>query len=314
MDWHITIGRYRVALLDSVKVRRSVEQLADTAEVVLPGMAFGSALDVESKLIRGDKVTVRLGYNDALVPEFEGWLQNISVNGGSITLQCEDDLFKFRVDVPDEELLSISAKQLCRHVIDAIGGGYSLDCDYDFDYDKFVIQRATGYDILKKIQEETLANIYLRDSTLHIHPAYTNIGQTVRYDFWQNVEKDDLTYKRADERKLEVHVESDSPDGKKIEAVAGSTGGDRFTMKVYGVSDIKSLQNLADEAYRQRVYNGYEGSIDGWLIPYIDAGWSVIIRDGDYPAREGKYFVTAVETTFSSGGGVRKIELGAKLK
>jgi prophage tail gpP-like protein len=158
MDWHITVGKYRLALLDTVNIRRSVEQLADTAEIVLPGMAFGKTLDVESRISRGDSVVIQLGYDGDLTTEFVGFLQNISINGGSITLQCEDDIFKFRVGIPDRELVNISLKQLVQHVADAVGG-YKVDCDYDFKYDKFVIHKATGFDVLKKVQEETLANI-----------------------------------------------------------------------------------------------------------------------------------------------------------
>lgn len=313
MNWHITVGKYRLALLDSVNIRRSVEQLADTTEIVLPGMAFGKALDVEDKISRGDKVAIQLGYDNKLVTEFTGYLQNISVNGGNITLKCEDELFNFRVSVPDKELLNVSLKQLVQHIVDSIGTGYTVDCDYDFKYDKFVIQNATGFDVLTKVQEETMANIYLKDNTLHIHPAYTNIGETVVYDFAKNIETDDLTYMRSDERRYEVHVEGITKEGGRVEVTVGTTGGDRREVKVYGVTDPDTLKKRGEEELKRLTYDGYEGSITGWLLPYIDAGWSVVIRDKDYPERQGKYFVVAVETDFSNTGGIRKVELGAKL-
>lgn len=313
MDWDITIGKYSLQMLDAVKIRRSVEQLADTAEIVLPGLRFGKALEVEDRIARGDRVMIRLGYDGTLEAEFAGYLQNISINGGNITLECEDELFNFRVSIPDRELVNVSLRQLVRHVADAVGGGYSVDCDYDFKYDKFVIQNATGFDVLNKVQEETLANIYLKEQTLHIHPAYTGVGQTVAYDFAANIETDDLTWMRADERRYEVHVEGIAKDGKRVEATVGTTGGDRRSVKVYGVTDPETLKRRGGEELKRLVYNGYEGSITGWLKPYVDAGWSAEIRDEDYPERKGKYFVSAVETEFSNAGGVRKIELGAKL-
>ena len=61
-------------------------------------------------------------------------------------------------------------------------------------------------------------------------------------------------------------------------------------------------------------YDGYEGNITAWLIPYVEPTWSAKIQDKDYEYKTGTYYVTAVTTTLSGdGGGVRKVELGRKL-
>lgn len=78
MTYDIRIGAYKLGMLDQVEVHKSVELLADTATVTLPAAEYNRALDVESKLKRGDKVTIRLGYKETgLVTEFAGWLQRI---------------------------------------------------------------------------------------------------------------------------------------------------------------------------------------------------------------------------------------------
>ena len=97
MGYDIMVGRYKVGMLDSVEIHKSVELLADTAEITLPGAQYNAALEVEDKLKRGDAVSVRIGYVETgLVEEFKGWLQSVSTDGGSIRLMCEDDLFTFR--------------------------------------------------------------------------------------------------------------------------------------------------------------------------------------------------------------------------
>ena len=97
MVYDITVGGYKVGMLDSVEIHKSVELLADTAVVKLPGAQYNTALDVEERLKRGDAVSVKIGYNETgLVEEFRGWLQSVSTDGGSIGLTCEDDLFTFR--------------------------------------------------------------------------------------------------------------------------------------------------------------------------------------------------------------------------
>ena len=61
MTYDIQIGGYQLKMVDKVVVRRSVEQLSDTAEITLPASVFNQALQVESKIKRGDKVLIRLG-------------------------------------------------------------------------------------------------------------------------------------------------------------------------------------------------------------------------------------------------------------
>mgnify|MGYP006988932437 CR=1 FL=1 len=52
MSHNITIGSYRLMLLESVRIMHSVEALSDTAEVVLPGTVMNVAIEVEDKIHR----------------------------------------------------------------------------------------------------------------------------------------------------------------------------------------------------------------------------------------------------------------------
>ncbi|KAF0190323.1 MAG: Uncharacterized protein FD166_3823, partial [Bacteroidetes bacterium] len=49
ISWSVKIGQYRLTMIDSVEIIRSVEKLSDTAVVTLPGSCFNKALEVESK-------------------------------------------------------------------------------------------------------------------------------------------------------------------------------------------------------------------------------------------------------------------------
>lgn len=314
MAWEIYIGKFRLGLLDSVKIHRSVDLLADTAEVRLPATVLNKMLDIESLIRRGDQVRIVLGYDDVMTEEFSGFLQEITVNGGNITLNCEDALFLLRKPVGDIELKNTTLKSLLEHIVRETGIGASVNCSYEFNYEKFVISRASGYDILKKVQEETKANIYMKGSVLHVHPAYEELFGRVVYDFSQNVEKDNLTYKRADERKFEVEVEGMTKGGQSVKVLTGTTGGDRRSVKVYGVTDPVLLKKRGEEELKYLVYDGYEGDFTTWLLPYCDAGYSAELRDKEYPHKDGKYYVTAVTTEFSQNGGIRKVQLGRKLK
>jgi hypothetical protein len=312
INWHITIGNYKLLLLDSAEIHSSVDLLADTAIIKLPAMNLNKSLGVEAKIKIGDPVKIQAGYGDDLQPEFEGFVQRIATDDGSITLECEDGLYAFRKPVPDKAFKASSVKDVASYVASQVGG-YSVKCDYDFTYDKFVISRATGYDVLKKLQEESKANVYLKGTELHIHPAYVEKFGDASYDFARNIEKSDLTYKRADERKYEVEVEGIDKDGKRVSQVIGTPGGDKRSIKIYGVSDPATLKTRGEEELKRISYDGYEGSITCWLLPICRPGFTAKIKDQEYPEKDGSYYVVAVTTKISSAGGVRTIQLGRRI-
>ena len=313
ITWNITIGRgFKLLLLDSVTITRSVEQLADTAEIVLPGSVFNKAIEIEKQIRRGDPVTIEAGYDGNNVTEFSGYLEAIATDDGSIKLKCEDGIFNFRKKIADKEFTNPDVKDLLRYACSQIGG-YTFSCDYTFKYDKFVVRSSTGYDLLKKIQEECKANVYLKDNVLHVHPQYKELFGSAKYSFQVNIEKSDLEYKIAEDRPYEVTVEGKGKDGKVIRVTSGKKGGDSETIKRDGISDIASLTSLAEEVGKHKSYTGYSGSITGWLIPYCDAGYKVSLKDEDYEYKDGDYYVLEVVTKLSKSGGERSIKIGAKI-
>ena len=313
LGYDIRLGDFRLGMLDKVEIHRSVELLADTATIVLPGAEYNKALEVESLIKRGDPVSIIIGYEETgLREEFRGWIQRISTDDGSITIECEDDLYKFRKSIPNEELKQVTLETLLKKVISGIGESFRLDCTYSWTYEKFVINTATGYDVLKKVQEESGADIYLADDTLHVHAPAEAVGDDVYYDFAQNVEECDLTYRTAEDRKVQVVVKATMPDGTVKEIETGSTGGDKVEIRC-ATSDEASMRQRGLTEVKRLSFDGYEGNITTWLIPYCKPGDTAELRDEDYPEKDGRYFVQAVTTEFSRDGGKRTVELGFRL-
>lgn len=318
MSWHITIGAYKLMMLDSVEIHKSVDLLANTCTIKLPGSVYGKALKIEGgddgnpRIKRGDKVTVELGYVGRLKEEYEGYLLNILTDDGSITLNCENELFLLRKAIPNKEFAKATVKQIAQYAIDNAGVKLKLNCTLSIDYDKFVISNATAYDVLKKLKEETRANIFLTTSELHIHPPYILKTGDVKYSFQKNIESSDLKYVRAEDKVLQVVVENTGADGKKKTKEYGTTGGDKIVISGNGLSE-SSMQTLAKDKYLEQMYDGYEGSITAWMIPIVEPGYSARVEDDDYEFKNGTYYVTSVTTSFGSSGGVRKVQLGKRL-
>ena len=312
MVYDIQIGNdYKLGLLESVEIHKSVDLLADTAVIKVPGAVYNQALDIEDKVKVGDRVTIKLGYDNP-VTEFEGYLQRIDTDDGFLTFNCEDGIFLMRKPVPDKQFNKTTVKEIAEYCLSEIGMK-DLNCSCDVSYEKFVIKNANAYDVLKKIQDDTKANIYMKGTQLNIHPPYIEKGGDVYYDFAKNIESSDLKYRNKDDRRFEVTVEGVGLDGKKQTVNVGVTGGEKRTVIVSSPMSPDDLRKRGEAEMKYLTYDGYEGSITGWMIPFVEPTYSAHIHDREYEYKNGSYYVVSVTTVFSENGGSRKVALGIKL-
>jgi hypothetical protein len=319
LDWNIEFKnpsgkKYRLTLLYSVEIDSSVENLVDTAIITIPEAVLNKVLSIENKIPRGTEVVINLGYNGKLHPEFKGFVKEIKNNSSTLTIECEDSIFKFRKPVSDEVLKPTSVSQIAQRMIDQCDPAMVLSCDYDISYEKFVIHQANAFDVLKKLQEETKANIWIdsETNTLHIHAPFIEKSGTVKYNATQNVQSISLEYKRALDRKYEITVQSIGVDGQIKEIKSGSTGGESVTMKVGPMSEI-DMKKIGDAELSKRMADRFEGSIDTWLIPIIKPTATAMYDDHDYPDKKGGYYVPSVKISFSASGAVRTVNFGIKV-
>lgn len=315
MVYDIQIGDYRLGLLESVEIHKSVDLLADTAVIVVPGVVYNQSLDVEDKVKVGDPVTIQLGYDDNLVTEFEGYLKQIDTDDNNLTFNCEDGIFLTRKGIPPKVFTKCTISDVASYCMNHIG--FTLNCTFNTKghyYDQFVISpNDTVYNVLYKIQESSDANIYMIGHELNIHPKYIEKGGKVEYDFAVNIEKSDLKYRKKEDRPVQVTVSSVGSDGKKRSITIGQPGGDKDGIDVPYPMTEEAMRAHAENRLKNKSFDGYEGSITGWLIPFVEPTYSAHIIDKEYEFKNGSYYVVSVTTTFSENGGVRKVELGIKL-
>lgn len=305
---------YSLRTVDAVKIEESVDALADTAEITLPETVMNEVLNIGDNIKRGSEVKIKLGYDKFLVQEFVGYVQEITTRDSSLKIICEDALFLFRVGVKSEEMKMVTMEAIAQRVAKQIDPSFKVVCDYGISYEKFVIHQATGFDVLKKLAEETKANIYFNTDKkeLHIHPPYVEKGGEVTYSMQVNVESSSLEFKKKIDKKVEVIVESTDSKGKVQSFTAGTTGGDKVTLKVGSVATA-DLSKIANAELIRRSADGYEGSLTGWLVPVVKPTYSAKIIDEDYPDKTGKYYVLGVTTEFNASGGKRTVKLGVKV-
>ena len=145
------------------------------------------------------------------------------------------------------------------------------------------------------MQEESGADIYIQGDVLHVHAPGQIVGKDIFYDFAQNVQSCDLNYRRSEDRKVKVVVKAVLPDGKVKERHYGPTGGDKVEIKC-ATSDDESMKLRGEAEIKKFSFDGYDGTITTWMVPYIAPGDAAVLHDADYDYKDGRYFVRAVKT------------------
>jgi hypothetical protein len=130
------------------------------------------------------------------------------------------------------------------------------------------------------------------------------------FDTRVNIQSNELKWIDKGDKKVEIEVIYNKPDGTPKKEKFGSSGGEKVTKYINSSSEA-DMKLAAESEYNLWNYSGFEGNFTGWLIPVVRAGGSVSLRDVDKP--EGKYYVTGVEIEFGQSGAKRKMTLGRKL-
>ncbi|MFC5408004.1 hypothetical protein ACFPMF_01695 [Larkinella bovis] len=320
MDYEIEIGNVTLKGIESVTVESSVDALVDTCTITLPGMIRNKAYQIEDKIKRGDKVAVKLGYDGNLSTEFVGYLRAIYPNT-PMKLEFEDAIFLTRKDIKDKTFAKTNVVEILQYVVDELNKQLSPNQQFKvvtdmkgLQFDKFTILRANGFQVLDKLKQETGLAIYAKENELHCHLKYTEKTGSVTYDFTRNLEESsDLQYVKKEDTKVLVKVIGRTKKGANIEVEVGEKGGDVRTFQRPTISDKASLETIAKEELKHLSYDGYKGSVKGWLLPICATGYTAKVIDPDYKEREGSYYVNAVKTEFSASGGRRTVTLGVKV-
>lgn len=319
MDYNISIGETVLPLLTSVKITKDVTKLTDTATIICPAVSHGRPLAFAKNLKKWQHVTIDLGYDGKLRREFDGYVEKITKNDGQITVECADAIILFkRVDMPNGEMKSPRLKDVLSRVIDEVNGSgilgsrLSLNCQYDYGFDKFSFFNATAYDVIDKIQKEGMPNIYILNDVLHIVPTYTSSLGSAVYSMQKNIRKDGLSLKwrEEDDSPLRVEVKASGKDGKTVTASFGKDGGNSVKINFTSSMSQEDAGKIAENIYNQKAYTGYEGSFGAWLIPFCDAGYTVDLRDDSKALKPGRYWVTSVVVEMSNQGGSRQVGIG----
>ena len=316
LSFEISIGNYVFRRVSDVKIETSWKTLGDTAEIILPNLK--ALLDEKSEgggIKGGDQVTIKLGYNDQLNTEFEGFVRRVEPNV-PLKILCEDYLYLLKRQNLSMSWPSVSLKEVLQFIIKDTPITLSGRVP-DVKLTKFRLNQVNGATALDKIKKELGLFAFLRGKVLYVGFGYLEPeslnGNSVLFEYGKNLVETDLTYREAKDTLLRVKAVSILKDNKKLTVEFGDTGGEQRTLYFYNISDKATLEKRAREELNRIKRDGYEGKITAFGLPYVTHGDVVSYADPTYPERAGRYVVDEVAIASGQNGYRREIALGLKL-
>lgn len=313
----VEIGKYSCSL-STAEIRKSIYSLVDTCELYLPvnchliDMTDGTIVQCRNNVLNsGDKVVVRLGYDDDIHTTFEGFVVAIE-KSIPLKIYCEGYSFLLRDKVINKSFENVTMLRLLSEIIgyEERIQGYAVDVNLQ----NVFLHNVTSYKALQWIKDQLQCDVFFKGSTLYCLPSlkYLEENKPVKLRLgWNTIENDKL---QADERAKILKVVIVEHTKK------GNIQKSRYTDNKYDtLIEVRIRQGMPEwfiedlrEKIQQRMdYRGFKGEITTFLVPFIDKGDIVEIEDKRYPQRSGKYYVYGVKTTFGVNGGRQILNLGA---
>jgi hypothetical protein len=316
------IGKYKWKGCNNVSIKKSIHEYADTAIIKLPASVVMKtnaeyvSVQTHKQFKVGDNVKIRLGYNGKLNDEFVGFVKRVNFKmpceieceGYSWILRNRKNLKKSWSETTLKEVLEFLIKDTVIKLHPDIP---------DMPLKNIVLDNASGTEVIEHIKSllKGVLTCFFMDDTLYMGLAYMDLAKaSVKHKLgWNTIGEDDLKYREAADVKVKIEIEHRKTDGTQIVVSSGAEGGVVRREKVSTVTDAAKLEEIAKAKLLQESYDGYEGTFTTFLLPFVQPGYKDIVTDPRYNERQGNYFVESVETTFGTGGGRRKIQIGIKL-
>lgn len=313
----IKIGSVSFKSVNHVKIQRSVYSLAATAVIKVPVTAVlkqagkpATYIETARSIKVGDKVVIRLGYNNQMNTEFTGYVKRLNYTV-PLEIECEDEYYKTRDVNCVFSKKETSLKQCLNDVLPAVRIGYCTSLTLK----NFIINNKPGSWVLGLLKKEYGLSVFFdMEGKLYAGRPTDFTGDTVKYRLRYNVIRDmDLKYQKAEDIRLKVKAVCYSKDGAKIEGEIGEEGGEQKTLYYYDVKNAAELKELATLELKRYSYDGYRGKIETFLVPFAAPCMIAALDDPDYPERSGNYLIESVDVSFGTDGARRTVELGIKV-
>jgi hypothetical protein len=306
---HIIIGSLTFKWVNNLEVESAFELFTDTAMIKLPAHLKINKDELLNYINFGDKVIVKVGYNNNLTEIFSGYVTDIKPSL-PIEIACEDEMWKLKQETVTASGRNMTVGKLLKQYYASYTHKY-----LDVQLGTFYIDNLNKVKILEQLKSDFGLFSFFRDDTLYVGLQYDpDIAQKHTFVLDYNIADDSLEFKRKEQVKLKVKAVSNNKDGSKTEIELGDESGDQRTLNFYNLTKSQ-LQEHATRELERLKYDGWRGDFTAFGEPLVKHGDIVKLKklNDEKSEKSGEYWVDKVVYSFGVDGFRQKITLGPKV-
>lgn len=325
----ITIGKFRFSGVHDVRISSGLDSVTTMAYIKLPAIASivkrGQAVEdgviTSHQFKEGDEVTINLGYYGDLKTEFKGFVKQMDMNR-PLTVICEGYSWLLRRNKVNISKRSVSIKALLTEATKGLQG-IEIVCEADIQLNNIQVN-GTGADVINAIQSHTdhALTIFFKDGNkLWCGNLKTKVAQDgdvlntgkVEYRSGFNIfSANTLKRRNTSDDPVEVKYSKKESAGT---VLTGTSDAFKKAVRKHSkllnqVKQATALKLLADEKAYKENYEGFEGSVQTFLEPFVQPGYIAMLTDNMLELKARGYLVESVTTHFGISGARRSVELG----
>ena len=316
----ITIEGDKTWLFNAVadcNIVEDVSTLTDTCEIQLPKkIKWQEAVAKNGKppIKRGDKITIKLGYDGDLQTRFTGFIRSVDAKV-PITIKCEDGMFVLKSHkVKPKAFKNASLHEIVSYLLEGTSIQFQL-MDKDIKVGNWRLTKTHASEELQELKEKMMLSSYFRringESILYIGLAYPlDNRKKVKFMHGKNIIDENFEYRDKDDIRGRCEAQSFNAKNKKVTYEYGDKDGDLIKIRMDGLTE-NELKKYAIEAVERYKQSGFKGSFETFGQPEVSKCDMVEIHASD--GNSGVYLVKKLEIEFGTNGYRQKIELGQSL-
>jgi hypothetical protein len=294
-----------------------IATLTDTCEIKLPKkVQWEGSFQTNGKppVKRGDRITVKLGYDDDLQVRFTGYVRSVDAKI-PVTIKCEDGMFLLKTQkAKPKAFKNASLKDILNHLLEGTKIKYEL-IDKDLKVGSWRITKPTVAEELQELKEKQMLSSYFRrignESVLYVGLAYPGDNRKkIEIIYGKNLITEDFEYRDKSDIRARVEAQTFNAKHKKTTIEIGDKDGDVIKIRIDGISEAE-LKKYAQQALDRYKQSGFKGSFETFGQPEISKCDMIDITASD--GNSGVYLVKKIEISFGQSGYRQKPELGQPL-
>lgn len=320
MTADVKIGPFKMFKPTYLKWVRNVSSFTDSAVVKIPAICSLKKSGDQYERVQtglqfkeGMPAAFYAGYDGRNVQRFIGFVSRINF---TVPLEIELEGYSYQLRKKLNFNRSYKNTTVKKILTDLVQGTDILlsEAIPDIPLTKATFENCSGINVLEWLKEKCLLTVYFNGSTLYAGLMEIEPKKTVKFRLGWNVIKDtELKFNAVKEfAEVRINLQKRKKDGKKSAAFVGKKDGQVKLLKS-AIDDEATRAKIAEQARKDIINRGYEGSITAFAEPVFNPGDAVLIEDTKYPERTGRYFGLGVEGEFGPSGGRQKIIIGNSL-